>query len=612
MPRSVQDKLNEQRRQGVSRRAMLLGGLQLAGFGVLAGRMYQLQVVESDRYAVLADRNRISIRFSVAARGLIVDRFGQPLADNRISYRIAVIPEQAGDLTVLLDRLDRLVPLPAEQRERILELASRQRSFVPVVTHKNLSWADIARVATRSADLPGVDIAATNERVYPQKDLSAHVVGYVGAVSKDDLTGDPVLSLPDMRIGKSGVERVYDAQLRGVAARRQVEVNAVGRVIRELDQIPAKSGATVDLSLDAELQRYGASLFGRQTGAAVVMHIQTGEILAMISRPSFDPGLFPDGISHANWNRLLNAPDAPLVNKAIAGQYAPGSTFKMLVALAGLESGQISAQTAVHCDGVMELGDGRFHCWHRRGHGRMTLYDAIVQSCDVYFYEVARRIGIERIATMARKFGLGQALGIDLPGEQPGLVPDKEWKRARFDQPWQVGESLIAAIGQGYVLATPLQLAVMTARLVNGGRPVRPTLQTVAHAGEADQPGLDLAPSSLALVRRAMEGVTTVPSGTAVAAQIADERLRMGGKTGTSQVRRISPQERRLGVLRNEQRPREERDHALFVGFAPLDAPQLAVSVIVEHGGGGSRVAAPIAAELLRVAQMRLARQQPA
>lgn len=612
MPRSVLEKLNEQRRRGISRRAMLLGGLQLAGFGVLTGRMYQLQVVDADRYAVLADRNRISIRFSVAARGLIVDRFGLPLADNRISYRIAVIPEQAGDLPALLDRLDRLVPLPAEQRERILELASRQRSFVPVLTHKNLSWADIARVSTRSADLPGVDIAATNERVYPQKDLSAHVVGYVGAVSKNDLTGDPVLSLPDMRIGKSGLERVYDAQLRGVAARRQVEVNAVGREIRELDRVPAKSGDTLGLSVDGELQRLGASLFGEQTGAAVVMHIRTGEIIAMISRPSFDPGLFPDGISQADWTRLLNAPDAPLVNKAIAGQYAPGSTFKMLVALAGLESGQISAQTSVRCDGVMELGDGRFHCWRRHGHGRMTLHDAVVQSCDIYFYEVARRIGIERIAAMARKFGLGTPTGIDLPGELPGLVPDKEWKRARFDQSWQVGESLIAAIGQGYLLATPLQLAVMTARLVNGGWPVRPTLKAVGHTGEAAEPDLDLAPSSLALVRKAMEGVTTEPSGTAVAAQIADEHLRMGGKTGTSQVRRISPQERLLGVLRNEQRARAERDHALFVGFAPLDAPQLAVSVIVEHGGGGSRVAAPIAAQLLRVAQMRLARQQPA
>ena len=449
MLRSTQERQDEQRRRGVSRRALLLGAAQLAGFGLLSGRMYQLQVVDADRFAMLADENRINIRYSVAARGLILDRFGQPLASNRSTYRIAVIPEQAGDLAATLERLGRLVPIPPGQRQRVLELASQQRAFVPVVTHNNLNWADIAQVAARSADLPGVEIAATYERFYPEGERTAHVVGYVGAVSKQELTDNPVLSLPDFRIGKSGIEKVHENVLRGEAARRQVEVNAVGRAIRELDHEQAKPGATVRLSIDAELQRRGAELFGSETGAAVVMHTRTGEVLASISRPSFDPGLFPDGISQADWNRLLNAPDAPLVNKAIAGQYAPGSTFKMLVALAGLESGQISPGTEFHCNGVLELGNGRFHCWHRSGHGRMTMHDAIVQSCDIYFYEIARRIGIERIAAMARKFGLGSRLGIDLPGEQPGLIPDKEWKRKRFDLGWQMGETLIAGIGQG-------------------------------------------------------------------------------------------------------------------------------------------------------------------
>ena len=612
MFRSTADRLNEKQRQGVSRRAVFLGGVQLAGFGLLAGRMYQLQVLEADRYAMLADENRINVRFSVPTRGLIVDRFGQPLATNRTTYRIAVVPEQAGDLKAVLDRLHRLAPIPANHRERILDQARRQRAFVPIVTHNNLTWADIAHVAARSADLPGVEITATDERIYPQGDLSAHVVGYVGAVSKDDLTGDPVLTLPDLRIGKSGIERVYDTQLRGEAGRRQVEVNAVGRVIRELNREPDKPGGTVRLSIDAELQRYGASLFGDRTGAAVVMHVHTGEVLALISRPSFDPGLFPGGISHAEWNRLLNASDAPLVNKAIAGQYAPGSTFKMLVALAGLESGQITTQTNFHCSGMLEFGNGRFHCWHRSGHGRMDMHSAIVQSCDIYFYEIARRIGIERIAAVARKFGLGSRLGIDLPGEQPGLIPDKDWKRERFGTAWQAGESLIAGIGQGYVLTTPLQLAAMTAALVNGGKAVRPTVTALTPQHLPDSIALELPPSGLDTIRKAMVGVTTEQAGTASGAQITHERFQMGGKTGTSQVRRISQVERLTGVLRNEERPREERDHALFVGFAPLDTPELAVSVIVEHGGGGSRVAAPIASELLHRAQVRLANGQPA
>jgi penicillin-binding protein 2 len=447
-----------------------------------------------------------------------------------------------------------------------------------------------------------LEIAASNQRIYPLADLKAHVVGYVGAVSKDELTGNPVLSLPDLRIGKSGIERQYDTRLRGQAARRQVEVNAVGRVIRDLHRDPAKPGETLKLTIDANLQRFAAGRFADNTGAAVVMDVQSGEVRAMVSLPSFDPGLFPEGISHADWDRLRDAPDAPLVNKAIAGQYSPGSTFKMIVALAALESGLIKPSTPFTCAGVMELGKGKFHCWHRGGHGRVAMSSAIIQSCDIYFYEVARRIGIERIAAMARNFGLGDKVGIDLPGEQPGLIPDKDWKRRRFDRPWQIGESLVAGIGQGYVLTTPLQLTAMMAQLVNGGKFVAPRL--TAETGPVERrpvEGLDAA--ALSVVQAAMVGVTSDPKGTALSAQIKDPNLRMGGKTGTSQVRRISQRERRTGVVQNSERPREERDHALFVGFAPVNAPRYATCVIVEHGGGGSAVAAPIASDILLEAQ---------
>lgn len=598
------ERLAAARRRQLSRRALLLGGLQAGGFALLAGRMYQLQVLDSDRYRTLADKNRIGVRLDVAPRGVIVDRNGQPLALNRTTYRVAVVPERAGQLDAVLSRLSELVPLEEERKAAVLEQAGRQRGFVPVVVYDNLSWEQIAKIGVHGPQVPGVEIAATQQRFYPEGAVGAHVIGYVGEVAKRDLTGDPVLSLPDFRIGKAGVERNYDLKLRGSAGRREVEVNAVGRVIRELKRVPEEPGGTLRLALDAQQQRLAAGSFGGETGAAVVMDAHSGEVLAMASEPSFDPAGFTQGIGEKEWAALLSAPDAPLVNKAIAGQYAPGSTFKMIVALAALEAGIVTPKTSFFCGGHLELGQGRFHCWHRGGHGTVDLYDGIVQSCDVYFYEVARRLGIERIAAMARKFGFGSTLGIDLPGELPGLMPDKEWKERRFGQPWQIGESLIAGIGQGYVLATPLQLAVMTARLINGGRAVTPTLLRRSNpAPAAAMPGIS--PANLQIIVDAMIGVTTDGSGTARAAQIPAPDMRMGGKTGTSQVRRISTRERQTGVLKNSERPREHRDHALFVGFAPIEAPRFVAAVIVEHGGGGSTAAAPVARDLLLQAQLR-------
>ena len=612
MPSSAFERQAQQRQQRVTRRALLLGAAQLGGFGLLAGRMYQLQVLESERYVTLADKNRIGLRLDVATRGLILDRYGKALANNRTTYRIAVVPELAGDLPRVLDQLHELVPLDPEDRQRVLERATRQRSFLPVTAYENLLWREIARIGVHTADLPGVEISATKQRVYPEGPYSVHLIGYVGLVSEKELTGDPVLTLPDFRIGKSGVEKVYDLRLRGAAGRRQVEVNAVGRTIRELDHKPAQTGTALRLSLDAKLQRFSVDRLGDETGAAVVMDAHSGEVLAMASRPTFDPALFAGGISHADWNSLLTAPDTPLVNKAIAGQYAPGSTFKMVVALAALESGMVTAKTSFFCPGFMELGKGKFHCWNRHGHGKVNLHSSIVQSCDVYFYEVARRIGIDRIAAMARRLGFGTKLGIDLPGETGGLMPDKDWKRRRFDQPWQIGESLIAGIGQGYVLATPLQLAVMIARLVNGGLAVTPRLTVPDAQPVAERPpSMQISPSALRAVISGMVGVMSDAKGTARAAQIPAPEMRMGGKTGTSQVRRISTRERRLGVLRNQERPREHRDHALFVGFAPIEKPRFVTAVIVEHGGGGSTTAAPIARDILLETQLR-ARERPA
>lgn len=596
-------------RQRLTRRALLFGGVKALAFGGLALRMYQLQVLEGDRYRTLAEDNRINVRFQTPRRGVILDRFGRPLAYNRKTYRVLVTPEEVGDLEAALDRIDRLAPIAPEERARILKQARRSPAFVPIATHEHLDWEALARISARIPELPGVEVVEVSQRAYPEGAAAAHPIGYVGAVNQRELSkGDErVLSLPDMRVGKAGVERVYDLALRGEAGEAKVEVNAVGRIVRELENDPGADGATLVSTLDLELQRFAYERMGEETGAIAVLEVDTGDVLALASKPSFDPNLFAQGIDAAAWRTLIQDPLAPLSNKAVAGQYAPGSTFKMLVALAALEHGLVSPQKAFFCNGVHKLGRGSFHCWRRGGHGWVAMNDAIEQSCDVYFYEVARKVGIDRIAEMSRRFGLGAPTGIDLPVEKGGLMPTRAWKQQALNRPWQAGETLIAGIGQGFVLTTPLQLAVMTARLANGGLAVVPRLLRMRDELElpAPHPPIGVDAEHLAIVRHGMESVMLGARGTARRAQIEDPGFQMAGKTGTSQVRRITKDERRRGVIKNEDLPRERRDHSLFVAYAPLDRPRYACAVVIEHGGSGSTVAAPMARDVLRLAQTR-------
>ena len=427
-------------------------------------------------------------------------------------------------------------------------------------------------------------------------------------LSHVDRTGDPLLELPDSRIGKNGIEKIYDLALRGKAGNSQVEVNAFGRVIRELERKEGQPGDDLALTLDAGLQRYVAARLADESAAAVVLGVHGGDVLALTSSPSYDPNAFNKGIAVADWNALLENPLKPLISKVIAGQYPPGSTFKMIVALAAMEAGVASAGHQVTCSGKIELGNSKFHCWKRDGHGTMNMTDALEQSCDVYFYDIALRTGINQIAKMARRFGLGAVNDIDLYGERPGLIPDRDWKLATLDEPWQKGETLVAGIGQGFVLATPLQLAVMAARLANGNHAVSPRLYRPVRSdgdGVPDFPSLGVSPAALAVVTEGMNRVVNGRRGTARRARIDESDMAMAGKTGTSQVRRISTSERISGILKNTERPWEQRDHALFVAFAPVDAPLYAVAVVVEHGGSGSRAAAPVARDILRETQRR-------
>jgi penicillin-binding protein 2 len=596
------------------RSAMLLGG-KFSLFALLAGRMYYLQVIESDQYQMLAEENRISLRLLPPPRGRVIDRFGIELANNRQNYRVVLVPEQTQTVEGTLASLERIFKIEDHQRKRILREVGRKRAFVPVTVSENLSWEQFARINVHTPDLPGILPDVGETRYYPYGAAFAHVVGYVGAVNEAEINDDPMLQLPGFRIGKTGVEQVYEKELRGVAGNSQIEVNAVGRAIRELNRQDGQAGTDVELTLDAELQNFATQRLGDESGAAVVMDIFNGDILAMCSTPAYDPNDFNIGLSAKDWGGLLSNPKTPLINKAITGQYPPGSTFKIAVALAALESGVVQADHKVTCYGKMRLGRHDFHCWKRYGHGEMDMISAIAHSCDIYFYDIARKVGIEKIGEYARMLGMGSSLGLMLSGEKPGLIPTPEWKMALQGVRWQTGETLIAGIGQGFVLSTPLQLAVMTARVANGGYAVMPRLtRTVAAPEDLDLEDippainpdpLGISAASLAVVQEGMNRVSNHKRGTAFAARIREKGMELAGKTGTAQVRRISRAERQDRVRKNEEKEWIERDHALFVAFAPVDAPRYAISVLIEHGGSGSKAAAPIARDIMHETQKR-------
>lgn len=599
--------IDSDRQRLVSRRALILGSGQAALVGALIARMYQLQILDSDQYQMLAEENRIDMRLLTPLRGRIVDRNGLELASNRLTYRAVLIPEQAGDARDTLNRLKSLISLSDQKIERILKQAARSRSFLPVTVSQNLEWEEFARLNTRITDLPGIQPDAGHSRHYPYPHDFSLLVGYVGPVTEDELaerSRDPMFMLPDFRIGKRGLERIFDEALRGAAGSRRVEVNAIGREIRELNRDDGVPGRDLELTIDGDLQRSVMQRLGQQSAGVVVINIHSGEVVALASAPGFDANEFNFGISDANWRGLLNDPRKPLLNKAIQGQFPPGSTFKMVVAMAAIEAGVVDPNDTVWCGGKMRLGDSTFHCWKKNGHGHVNMMQAIEQSCDMYFYDTARKAGIDKIAEMAERFGLGAAFGLEIDGENPGLVPTREWKKRRIGSSWQEGETLITGIGQGYLLSTPLQLAVMTARIANGGYKVTPSLRmsmapNAAHAADAFA-SIGVSDEALGYAQRGMIAVTQGSHGTARGSRLRGDGMSMAGKTGTAQVRRISKAERDTGVIDNAEKPWVERDHSLFVAYGPIDRPAYALAVVVEHGGSGSKVAAPMARDIMR------------
>jgi penicillin-binding protein 2 len=594
----------------IGRRSLVLGALFAGTGAVLAARMRFLQVERADDFRLLAEENRINIRLLPPARGLIFDRGGVLLSGNEQNYRITLVREDAGDVDAVLSELARIVNLDLVTLDRARAEIFRRPPFVPVTIADRLSWAEFSAVAVNAPALPGVTPEVGLSRIYPMGGDFAHVVGYVGPVSDYYLeqTGDtdPVLQIPDFQVGRNNIEARLEHTLRGSAGTKRVEVNAGGRVMRELDRDPPDPGSDVQLTVDAGLQNYVDARLSGESAGSVVMDCQTGEILALASAPSFDPNLFVRGISTAAWNGLNADPYRPLANKATQGLYPPGSTYKMVVALAGLEAGVITPNETVYCPGHLEVGNRRFHCWRRGGHGRMDLVQAISQSCDVYFYDLAQRVGIEAISAMARRLGCGVRHDLPLSGIAEGLAPTMAWKMQNRGTGWVVGDTLNASIGQGFVLSSPLHLAVMTARLATG-RAVQPAIiRSINGISQLPDPAPDLGidPALIAQIHQGMWSVNNDRRGTAYGSRVEVAQYKISGKTGTSQVRNISAAERAAGVISNADLPWERRDHALYVGYAPHDAPRYACAVIVEHGGGGSAVAAPIARDILLRAQV--------
>lgn len=583
------------------RRAALAFALATLAVVLMMLGYFRLQAIEHEQYSTRAESNRIKARPIVPARGLILDRHGELLADNRPAYRLEVIPEQVGDMPALLDGLSELVTLTADDRERFEQARAGGRGFTAVPLRFRLSEAEVARFAVNRHRFPGVDVVPYLSRHYPGRELLAHALGYVGQASPEDLQRRGASAYAAIgEVGKAGIERQYDDLLRGQVGFERVEQNARGRDLRVIERIPAKAGADLVLSIDLALQAATVAAFEGQHGAAVAIDPATGEVLALVSLPSFDLNLFIGGISRADYARLLNAPSRPLFDRAVQGGYEPGSTIKPFIALAGLDSGLRRADQRVFSRGAYTLpGQQReYRDWKRGGHGWVDLREALAQSVNTYFYDLAVDLGIDRIAEYGRRFGFGAATGIDLAGEAAGIVPSREWKRAQRNEVWFPGETVISGIGQGFWVTTPLQLGQATAMLAAGGVLHRPHLLTGVRPGSgrpvepvAQPPGRQVVqrPELLTPINEGLVAVMHSATGTARSSAPTD--YLMAGKTGTAQ--RVTRRGTESLVL--EDLPFDLRHRALFVGYAPADAPDLALALVVESGGSGSRAAAPVA-----------------
>ena len=639
MPPLLGNDFSGEKLQTINRRMFIIGAAKFVVFTGIIARLFSLQITETNKYLTLSDKNRLREWRLPPVRGQFLDYFGNVVAGNLKVYQLHVIPEDVEDFRYLMLRLKEILNLSRTEFAKIIKQKKRQKSWETLIVSEDLTWEQFTKVNYFLHDLTGAKPVLSVSRDYPFKDSYTHVLGYVSEASEKDLINNEVIKkshVPGLKVGKTGLEKSFENDLIGTNGIQRFEVNAYGKRIKQIDYLEGLKGETIQLTVDTEIQKYCNELLGDYAGSITVMDIYTGEIVAMQSSPSFDPNLFVFGISHDDWQLIRNNPLKPLLNKTLSGLYSPGSTLKPIVALSALENHVITPNFKVNCTGKTEMYGQTYHCWKKKGHGVVNLKDAMKQSCDTYFYEIARKLGVDRLRETAIKFGLGEkVLEQTFANEKKGLIPNTEWKKNTLGKSWVIGETLITGIGQGYTQTTPLQLCKMIAQIANGGYEIYPkiirnkkddTLEeikllikknaknsqekknrlSVASDGlawfttEKKYKALYRNPENIKLIQNVMFASTNEVRGTSYASRIEDPKYQFAGKTGTSQVKRITQKEREL-ELKTMQIPYNERDHALYVAFGPYKNPRYALSIVIEHGGSGSAVAAPIAKKLFKL-----------
>jgi len=581
--------------QILNRRTFFLFLIKFIFFSGVSWRLFNIQITNSAKYKTLSKHNQINVNILYPIRGEIKDRLGRILATNIKVFDLYIIPERTEQLAQTLNHLSSLINLDFNKKREIINLSKKVKKFEKIKIFENLDWKTLELIEGNKNYLNGIELVEDFQRVYPENKYFSHLIGYLNRPSKSDLNLPYISIMPFLNIGQQGIEETFNELLIGKPGTKEIEVNALGREIREISKKPSIKGDNIILTIDTELQKFTLSkLTAHKAGSIVIMDIENGDILSMVSSPGFNSNLIVQKPNQKYWDELLNNPLSPLTDRSVQGLYSPGSTFKMLVAIAALKDGVINLNNKVLCSGKLTFGDRIFHCWKTKGHGNMNILSALVESCDVFFYELAIKVGIDKIAKVAEDFGLGQIYSVEIKNQKKGIVPSKKWKKLNLNEKWYGGETLITAIGQGYVLATPLQLAVMTSRIASGGKKILPSIIKNNKKNIANEIG-DYT-KEINIIKKAMHSVVNDKKGTANKSKSIN--FLFSGKTGTSQVKKITLAERESKDFRNVDIEWKNRDHALFVGYMPSDKPKYSISVIVEHGGSGAATAAPIAKEI--------------
>ena len=583
--------------KNLNRRSFFLLLTKLSLFSAISYRLFDIQITNSSKYKTLSKNNQINVEILYPVRGIIKDRKGNIIASNLKVFDLYIIPEQTKNLNKALNDLSNFIDLDFKTKRKIINLSKTVKKFEKIKVLENLDWKTLEMLETNKNYLEGISLVEDFQRIYPQNESFSHLLGYVNKPSKKDLNLPYISNMPLLNIGKQGLEKTFNELLVGQPGNREVEVNSSGRIIREISKKLSTKGKELNLSIDSKIQKYLTSRIAEhKAGSIVLLDIETGEILSMVSTPNFNSNLIIQKPNVDYWNSLLNNSLSPLTNRSIQGLYAPGSTFKMIVAIAALKDGLIDKNDKVFCEGKIEFGDRFFHCWKTKGHGNMDIVSAIQESCDVFFYNLSIKVGIDRIAEVAKDFGLGQTYNVKLLNQKEGIIPNKKWKKNTYKESWYGGETLNAAIGQGYVLTSPLQLAIMTARIASGGKKIDPSILKISKKTSFNN--MSKYAESLKIIKEAMFKVVNESKGTAINSKASN--FNFSGKTGTSQVKKITMEERESDNFRKKEIEWKNRDHALFVGYMPSEKPRYSLSVVIEHGGSGASTAAPIARDVFQ------------